>query len=225
MLTTNNITKKFGRFVAVDQLSFEINKPGLYLFVGDNGSGKTTLFNLVAGLINPDKGKISLDNQTDADARRKRMGISTEPFTTEPSITVSEIAEIVQKIKHVSPEEMKELLKQWEIWTAREKTFKALSTGMKKRLSIALSMAGNPEFFLWDEPYNGLDPLGIKLLNQIIGELAEQEKTILLSTHLLNEITVPANTGFIMKEGRLAGIVHRDSSANFNESIMDLLKN
>jgi ABC-type multidrug transport system ATPase subunit len=225
MLTTNNITKKFGSFVAVDQLSFEIDKPGLYLFVGDNGSGKTTLFNLIAGLINPPKGEISLDHQTDADSRRKQIGISTEPFTTEPSITVSEIAEIVRKVKHVSPEEMKELLKQWEIWTAREKPFKALSTGMKKRLSIALSMAGNPEFYLWDEPYNGLDPLGIKLLNQVIGELAEQEKTILLSTHLLNEITVPANTGFVMKKGRLAGIVHRDSSANFNESIMDLLKN
>ena len=225
MLKINDISKKFGSFVAVNQISLEICNPGLYLFVGDNGSGKTTLFNLIAGLINTNGGAISLNNATDADLRRKQLGISTEPFTTEPSITVSEIAEIVQNIKHVSPEEMKELLKQWEIWTAREKPFKALSTGMKKRLSIALSMAGNPDFFLWDEPYNGLDPLGIKLLNQIIGELAEQEKTILLSTHLLNEITVPAKTGFVMKEGRLAGIVHRDSSANFNESIMDLLKN
>jgi len=225
MLKISNISKKFGSFVAVNQISLEISNPGLYLFVGDNGSGKTTLFNLIAGLIKTDEGSISLNNTTDADLRRKQLGISTEPFITEPSITVSEIAEVVQKIKHVSSEEMQQLLKLWEIWTAREKPFKALSTGMKKRLSIALSMAGNPGFFLWDEPYNGLDPLGIKLLNQVIEDLTKQKKTILLSTHLLNEITVPANTGFVMKEGRLAGTVHRDSSANFNETIINLLKN
>lgn len=225
MLKINKLTKKFGNFRAVNQLSLEVSQPGLYLFVGDNGSGKTTLFNMIAGLINPDEGEISLNSITDADLRRKQLGISTEPFITEPSLTVLEISEIIRQIKHVSPKEMKELLKRWEIWSAREKPFKALSTGMKKRLSLALSLCGNPDYLLWDEPFNGLDPLGIKLLNQIVGELNNEQKTIFLSTHLLNEISVPANTCFVLKNGNLAGTVSRDSTANFKETILNLLKN
>ena len=225
MLKINNLTKKFGSFVAVNKLNFEINQSGLYLFVGDNGSGKTTLFNIIAGLINPDEGNISFNNSTDADLRRKQFGISTEPFITEHSLTVNEIAEIVQKVKHVSSEEITRLLKLWDIWIARDKPFKALSTGMKKRLSLALSMPGNPDFLLWDEPFNGIDPLGIKLLNKVLQNLTEQGKTILLSTHLLNEISVPSNSCFVLKEGILAGTVERDSSTNFNEAIFNLLKN
>ncbi len=225
MLKINNLTKKFGSFIAVSKLNIEINQSGLYLFVGDNGSGKTTLFNIIAGLIHPDEGKISFKNSMDADLRRKQFGISTEPFNTEPSLTVNEIAEILQKVKHVSSEETTRLLQLWNIWIARDKPFKALSTGMKKRLSHALSMVGNPDFLLWDEPFNGLDPLGIKLLNEIIMDLTEQGKTILLSTHLLNEISVPANSCFVLKEGILAGTVERDSSTNFNETIFNLLKN
>jgi ABC-type multidrug transport system ATPase subunit len=224
MLKINNLTKKFGNCSAVNQFSLEIKKPGLYLFVGDNGSGKTTLFNLIAGIINPDKGKISLNSKTDADLHRKLLGISTEPFVTEPSLTVLEIAEIVRQIKCVSSEETKELLKLWEIWNAREKPFKTLSTGMKKRLSLALSMFGTPDYLLWDEPFNGLDPLGIKLLNRVIQEILEKEKTIFLSTHLLNEINVMATTCFVMKKGNLAGSVQMESSPGFNETILNLLK-
>jgi len=224
MLKISNLSKSFGTFKAVNQLSLEVSQPGLYLFVGDNGSGKTTLFNLIAGLINPNKGEISLNSITDSDLRRKQLGISTEPFITEPSLTIFEIAEIIRQIKHVSSEKMKQLLKQWEIWSVREKPFKALSTGMKKRLSLALSMAGDPVYLLWDEPFNGLDPLGIKLLNKIITDLIDKGKTIFLSTHLLNEINAPAITCFVMKNGNLAGTVHRESNANFNDTILNLLK-
>jgi ABC-type multidrug transport system ATPase subunit len=225
MLRINSLTKKFGNFVAINKFSLEISQPGLYLFVGDNGSGKSTLFNMITGLINPDEGEISLNNKTDADLYRKQLGISTEPFITEPSLTVKEIAEIARKVKHVTQEEIKQLLKLWDIWIASEKPFKALSSGMKKRLGLALSMTGNPDYFLWDEPFNSLDPLGIQLLNQVIQDLLEKGKTIFLSTHLLNEINVPATACFILKDGNLAGTVKRDSSANFKETIFSLLKN
>ena len=224
MLKISNLTKSFGNFKAVNQLYLEVSQPGLFLFVGDNGSGKTTLFNLIAGLINPDKGEISLNNITDSDLRRKQLGISTEPFITDPSLTLIEIAEIIRQIKHVSSEEMKQLLKQWQIWRAGEKPFKALSTGMKKRLSLALSMAGDPAYLIWDEPFNGLDPLGIKLLNEVILNLIDKGKTVFLSTHLLNEINMPVTTCFVMKNGNLAGTVHHESNAIFNDTILNLLK-
>ncbi|WP_158869344.1 ATP-binding cassette domain-containing protein [Maribellus comscasis] len=219
------MTKKFGSYTAVKDFSLEISEPGLYLFVGDNGSGKTTLFNIICGLIAQNKGYIELNNFKDADLRRKQMGISTEPFITEPSLSVLEIAEIARKIKQTSFEEIKKLLLLWEIWPAQEKAFKALSTGMKKRLSLALSMLGNPNYLLWDEPFNGLDPLGIKLLNQVIQELIEKRKTIFLSTHLLNEINFQATACFIMKEGILTSTVLRNSTDNFNETIINILKN
>ncbi|MCG6190163.1 ABC transporter ATP-binding protein [Maribellus maritimus] len=224
-LKINSLTKKFDNYSAVNQLSLEIERPGLYLFVGDNGSGKTTLFNLITGLINADEGKISLNGITNVDLRRKQLGISTESFITEPSLTVLEIAEIIRLIKRVSSKEIKELLIQWEMWNARKKPFKTLSTGMKKRLSLALSMPGNPDYLLWDEPFNGLDPLGIKLLNCVIQELCEKGKTILLTTHLLNEINVTATICFVMKNGNLAGSVHIESTPDFNTTILNLLKN
>lgn len=184
MLKIRNITKKFGSFSAVDNLNLEINQPGLYLLIGDNGSGKTTLLNMMAGFVRPCKGQISINGSPDADYYRHQLGISTEPFSTEPSLTVIEIAEIVQQIKRVPSAETHDFLKQWELWAVREKPFKTLSTGMKKRLSLALSMLGNPLIYLWDEPFNSLDPLGIGLLNRIIRELTVGQKTIFLSTHL-----------------------------------------
>ncbi len=225
MLKINNVTKQFGSFVALNEFSVEITESGLYLFVGDNGSGKTTLFNMIAGLIHPDKGEIWLNHFSDADARRRKLGISTEPFITEPLLTIEELADIVQNVKHISSEEIRQLLQRWEIWEARKKTFKALSTGMKKRLSLALSMAGNPHMLLWDEPFNGLDPLGIQLLNQLIQELTEQGKTIFLSTHLLNEIKIQAKAAFILKEGKLVGSVRNQSTDKYYETIINLLKN
>lgn len=224
MLKTTKLTKTYGKQTAIKDLDLEINTPGLYIFVGANGSGKSTFFNLVSGLTLPEEGEIRINNESDTNNKRLHIGISNEPFYTEPSLTVNEISDICLKIKKAPPETANQWLSFWELTSARDKTFNALSTGMKKRLSLALSLYGNPQMVLWDEPFNGLDPLGIKLLNELISRLKEQEKYILLSTHLLNEISIKEATYFILKEGTLIGTIPENSGSNQNEAIINLLK-
>ena len=131
MLRINQLTKKFGNFAAVSNISLEINNPGLYIFVGANGSGKTTLFNLINGFLVPNCGEIIFDENVEHNKIEKPFGISSEPFSTEPSLTVFEIAEICRKIKKAQTSETEKQLAFWKLQPAKQKTFKALSSGMK----------------------------------------------------------------------------------------------
>jgi len=203
MLKITNLTKSFGKFKAVNQVSLEATKPGLYIFVGANGSGKTTLFNLINGFILPDSGNISLNKITQPDKIRSVSGISTEPFITEPSLNVAEIVDIAKRMKGAKNRQADQWLAFWQLEQVRDKRFKTLSTGIKKRLSLTLSLLGNPDYLFWDEPFNGLDPVGISLLNQLIHQLIEQGKYLFLSTHLLNEIETNKAHFFVMKNGQL----------------------
>lgn len=223
MITIHNISKRFGSQMVVNNFSFEAEKPGLYVFVGANGSGKSTLFNLISGLILMDKGEIILNGFTDVDIIRSKFGISTEPIVTDPGLTVTEIFMICRRIKKIPEADISKWIDFWELNDALHKPFKALSTGMKKRLSLALSLVSNPTYLLWDEPYNGLDPIGIELLNQLTIDLVDQGKTIFLSTHLLGEISFPKIQFLVMKDGCLISqIVAGD--LNSKAHIINLLK-
>ncbi len=223
MLKINQLIKQFGNFSAVNNICLEINEPGLYIFVGANGSGKTTLFNLINGFILPSSGEIIFNEIFENNKIKKPVGVSTEPFITEPSLTVSEIAEICRQIKKARTNEIENWLSFWKLQSAKQKTFKTLSTGMKKRLSLALSLFGNPNLIFWDEPFNGLDPLGIEILNKLISELLQQAKYIFLSTHLLNEISAEQANYFIMREGKIVGTVYKNSE-NQKATVLKLLK-
>ncbi len=223
MLKINQLTKQFGSFVAVNKVSLEITEPGLYIFVGANGSGKTTLFNLINGFTLPTSGEIMFNGILENDKTVKPIGISTEPFDTEPSLTVLEIAKICCQIKKVQSSEIDTWLSFWELQSAKYKAFKNLSTGMIKRLSLALSLFGNPDLILWDEPFNGLDPLGIEILNQLISRLLQQGKFIFLTTHLLNEINAEQASYFVMHDGKIVGKVNKNSE-NSKATVLKLLK-
>lgn len=225
MLEITNLHKSFRKFTAINKLSLTIPEPGLSVFVGANGSGKTTLFNLINGLILPNSGKIIFGNKSELAGIRAKSGISTEPFTTEPSLTIADIFQICRKTRGPDELEIKKWMDFWKLTEFVDKPFKTLSTGMKKRLSLALSLIGNPLLLLWDEPYNGLDPLGIELLNQLILELSNAEKFVLISTHLLNEIKFKKARYFVLNEGKLLGDVYSNQSdKNTYETILNLLK-
>lgn len=223
MLKINQLTKQFGNFVAVNNINLEINEPGLYIFVGANGSGKTTLFNIINGFVMPNSGEIIFTGILENNKIEKLVGISTEPFITEPSLSVFEIAEICWLIKKAQTSEIENWLSFWELQPAKYKAFKTLSTGMKKRLSLALSLFGNPNLIFWDEPFNGLDPLGIEILNQLISHLLQQGKYIFLTTHLLNEINTEQASYFVMRDGKIVGTVNKNSE-NSKATVLKLLK-
>lgn len=225
MLEIINLTKKFGSFTAVDKLNLQLPVPGLYIFVGTNGSGKSTLFNLIAGLIQADEGQILLDTCSNADQYRLKLGISPEPFVTEPSLQVGEILQMAGHIRKVRDEDIRYWSHYWELDAIMGKNFKSLSTGMRKRLSLALSLLGDPSFILWDEPFNGLDPLGIDQLNKLTDELIGAGKYVLLSTHLLNEIDFPGAAYIVMKDGKMPGIIYPSAeTGDARHAVMELLK-
>ena len=225
MLKIENLTKKFGDQLALHNLSLTANKPGLYLLIGANGSGKSTLFNVITGLMTSFDGTITLNKKTNPDERRALAGIATEPFYTEPHLTVQEIIDISIMVKRAKPSESKQWISFWKLNTVLEKPFKALSTGMKKRLSLVISLIGNPTYLFWDEPFNGLDPLGIELLNTLIVDLIKQEKYLFLSTHLLNELQGLQASCLVIKEGLLVQQIPNSTlNTSIRESILQLLK-
>lgn len=217
MLKISNVTHHFGKQKVLDAFSLETQSSGLYVFAGANGSGKSTLFNCIGGFIHPEAGEISLNECKLPDLYRAQMGISMEPFKTEPHLTVGQILEIARVQKQVHQDAIQYWLNWWELIDAVNKKFKALSVGMCKRLSIITSLLGDPQILLWDEPFNGLDPVGMEKLRQLITEQLSKGKLILCSTHILGELGNDPAQIIIMENGRLVRQVERSQLSSMNE--------
>lgn len=218
MLKITKLNKTFGKKHVIRDLDLMLNSSGLYVLVGANGVGKTTLLNMITGVLLMDDGDISFVSER-GDEADDFLGISPEPFVTEQSLTLWEIAEICCSIKQRSVEEFEKQLLFWQLEEYRNSSFKTLSTGTKKRLSLALSLVANPDVIVWDEPFNGLDPIGIELLNRKIDDLVGEGKFLLISTHLLNQV-VDENAHFlVMKDGEIKKCLHGNTEANRSEII------
>ncbi|WP_430814714.1 ATP-binding cassette domain-containing protein [Carboxylicivirga sp. RSCT41] len=210
MLKIKELSHQYGKQVIIDQLSIETQKSGLHVFAGANGSGKSTLFRLVAGFDIPHKGTIEVNQLSNADDYRNQLGISLEPFKTEPDLSVAQILSMAQQEKGVKDEVIDLWLNFWELKDVRNKRFKELSVGMVKRLSLIISLIGNPDILIWDEPFNGLDPLGIEKLQDLIEQEIKAGKLILLSTHLLSELSNTIEKAFIMEDGQVKKTLTKD---------------
>ncbi len=223
MLKLNNLSKNFGKKIAIDYFNLEIKNPGLYIFVGTNGSGKSTLFNIIFGLIPPNIGEVICAGEN-IRLKPHNISFSTEPFITEPSLSIEDLCNIRASIKNAPKEEINEWLKFWDLSEVKAQPLNSLSTGMVKRLSIVLSLIGAQKLLLWDEPFNGLDPVGINKLNILLEKLISDNKYILLSTHLLNEINTSNATYFVFRNGKLIGSIPPNIS-NTKDLILQLLNN
>ncbi|TRX62009.1 ATP-binding cassette domain-containing protein [Carboxylicivirga sp. M1479] len=223
MLKINKLNHCYGKQLIIDQLSIETSTSGLHVFAGTNGSGKSTLFRLIAGFEIPSNGTIEINNIHYAENYRNQLGISLEPFKTEPNLTVSQILTMAQLEKSVNSKTIDHWLQFWELNEAINKRFKELSVGMIKRLSLIISLIGNPQILIWDEPFNGLDPLGIEKLHDLIELEVHAGKLILLSTHLLNELSNSIEQAYIMDSGRIKKILRKDELNN-NKDKSTILK-
>lgn len=195
VLQTNNLTKHYGKFHALQGLTMHIPKGSIYGFVGKNGAGKTTLIRLICGLQAPTSGTYSLygidSKQKEIRKSRRRMGAVVET----PSIYMDMTAEENLKQQYLvlglpSYDEIPELLKLVGLENTGRKKAKHFSLGMKQRLGIAIALAGNPDFLILDEPVNGLDPQGIIEMRELILKLnREKQITVLISSHILDELS------------------------------------
>ncbi len=202
-----NLLKRFDSLTVLDNVSLEIAQGDVFCLLGPNGSGKTTLINCILALLKPDNGVINIFGNSDLVKAKKRIGVVMEEDGFYRDLNVMKNMQIVCLIKNASFDEIPILLQKLSLWDQRKKMIKKLSQGMRKRLAIACSMVGNPDLLIWDEPYNGLDPTGFQFMRNLISELREQGKTILISTHLLDEVKKTATKTALMHKGKIREVL------------------
>lgn len=196
------LSKTFGRLVAVDRISMHIKKGQVYGLLGPNGSGKSTTLGMVLQVVNPTSGSFqwfggSLNNQEAI----KKVGALIERPNFYPYLSAYDNLRLVCKIKNCPESAIEEQLQLVGLWDRREHKFKTFSLGMKQRLAIASALLNRPELLILDEPTNGLDPEGIHQIRSLIAAIAEQGTTIVLASHLLDEVEKVCSHVIVLKNG------------------------
>lgn len=214
ILSIKNLDKKYGRVHAVKNLSFDIEKGNVYGILGPNGSGKSTTLGIILNVVNKTSGEFSWFGGTMSTHNAlKRVGAIIERPNFYPYMTAVQNLELICKIKGVPYDNIEEKLKTVNLYERRNSKFKTYSLGMKQRLAIASALLNNPEILILDEPTNGLDPQGIHEIRQIIKEIAKNGTTILLASHLLDEVekvcshVVVIRNGLKLYSGRVENMV------------------
>ncbi len=205
VLKTRNLTKDFSGKFAVDKVNMNVHRGDIYGFIGENGAGKTTLMRMVCGLARPTDGVIELFGSHDLETQRRRTGCTIENPAIYPNMTAEENIETYRILMGIPDKSIiPNLLKLVGLQNLRNKKTKDFSLGMKQRLMIALALMDDPELLVLDEPMNGLDPMGIKEVRDLILKLnQERNLTILISSHLLDELSKIATCYGIISKGVL----------------------
>jgi ABC-2 type transport system ATP-binding protein len=199
-----NVTKSFHNKAAVNEVSFSIGKGEVVAILGPNGAGKTTTISMILGLLKPTAGEVRLFNQLPHEKQvREKIGTMLQEVSVMPGLNVHEILELIRSY-YPQPLPLKELvtltgLTEQDLKTRAEK----LSGGQKRRLNFALALAGNPELIIFDEPTVGMDISSRNRFWQTVRQLADQSKTIIFSTHYLQEADDAAQRILLFKDGRV----------------------
>ncbi len=202
ILTVTDLTKKFGALTAVKNLSFTIEKGNVYGILGPNGSGKSTTLGIILNVVNRTNGDFSwFDGNTSTHEALKKVGAIIERPNFYPYMTAVQNLKLVCKIKEVPQDKITEKLELVGLLDRKDSKFKTYSLGMKQRLAIASALLNDPEILILDEPTNGLDPQGIHQIREIIKKIAGQGTTILLASHLLDEVEKVCSHVVILRKG------------------------
>jgi ABC-2 type transport system ATP-binding protein len=202
ILTINNLTKKFGHLTAVKELSFTINKGNVYGILGPNGSGKSTTLGIVLNVVNKTSGDFKwFDGNTTTHNALKKVGAIIERPNFYPYMTADQNLKLVCKIKDVDYNKVDEKLEIVGLLERKNSKFSTYSLGMKQRLAIASALLNDPEILILDEPTNGLDPQGIHQIREIIKQIASKGTTILLASHLLDEVEKVCSHVVVLRKG------------------------
>ena len=203
ILTIKNLTKKFGPITAVNDLTFTIEKGNVYGILGPNGSGKSTTLGIVLNVVNKTEGKFHwFDGSGTTHQALKKVGAIIEHPNFYPYMTATQNLELVCKIKGVPTDKVKDKLEVVGLLDREDSMFRTFSLGMKQRLAIASALLNDPEILILDEPTNGLDPQGIHQIREIIKKIASEGTTILLASHLLDEVEKVCSHVVILRKGK-----------------------
>lgn len=202
ILKITNLTKHYGAVRAVNDLTFAIEKGNVYGILGPNGSGKSTTLGMVLNVVNPTAGTFHwFDGSDTTHNALKKVGAIIERPNFYPYMTAAQNLALVCKIKDVSSNKIDEKLEVVGLLDRMHSKFSTYSLGMKQRLAIASALLNDPEILILDEPTNGLDPQGIHQIREIIKKIAQNGTTILLASHLLDEVEKVCSHVVILRKG------------------------
>lgn len=222
ILTIKNLSKRFGPVHAVKNVSLEIKKGNVYGILGPNGSGKSTTLGIVLNVVNKTSGEYQwFGGAVQTHEALKKVGAIIERPNFYPYMTAQENLELVCKIKGTPHSKVTEKLEVVGLLDRKDSKFRTFSLGMKQRLAIASALLNDPEILILDEPTNGLDPQGIRQIRDIIKTIASQGTTILLASHLLDEVEKVCSHVLVLRKGEILYSGKVDGM-NSNEGFFEL---
>lgn len=211
MLTIKNLVKKYGKFTAVDNLNLHINKGSIYGFVGPNGAGKTTTMKIIAGLLSATSGSVMINGEEvvkNPRLLREKIGYMPDFFGVYDNLKVTEYMDFYAGTYYIPYKERKDiidnLLEIVDLTDKKDSYVDSLSRGMKQRLCLARSLVHDPELLILDEPASGLDPRARVEMKEVLKQLREMGKTIIISSHILPELAEMCTEIGIIDRGKLS---------------------
>ncbi len=226
MIRTQNLTKKYNGFKAVDNLSLEVKEGEIYGFLGPNGAGKTTTILMLLGIIKPTQGEVHLFGQNitkDFLSIKKKMGVVSEKQYLYKEMTAGEYLNFFADLYGVKNRRKRidQLLEAVNLLEVRNRKLGAFSRGMQQKLGFARALLHDPQLLLLDEPVSGLDPTGIKQIRDLIEQENKKGRTIFISSHLLSEVERLCGKVGIINKGRLLA---EDSMDNLRKRLTDVVE-
>jgi len=205
LIQLNNLTKKYNQKKVVDRLNITF-EPGVVTgFLGPNGSGKSTTMKMIISLVHPTHGKVTVDNKSYHSFAEptQKIGTLIDPSAIDANLTARQHLSFISTAAHINKSRVNDMLKTTGLEKVQNKKIKSFSLGMKQRLGVATALISNPDTIILDEPFNGLDVDGIKWLRKLFKQLADEGKTVIVSSHLMGEIQAVANRIIIIAQGKL----------------------
>lgn len=206
VLSVSKLTKNFGKLCAVNQLDLEVKRGQVFGMLGPNGSGKTTTLGMLMGVVNPTGGSFTWFGEPASHLTRRKIGAVLEHPIFYPYLSGQKNLELNALIKGADSNNIAKVLDIVELTARKDDKYKTYSLGMKQRLAIASALVSDPIILILDEPTNGLDPMGIAEIREIIKRIAADGKTIILASHLLDEVQKVCTHFAVLKRGNLMHI-------------------
>ena len=203
VLTVENLSKSYGRIQALKNVSFSVPEGTIFGILGPNGSGKTTTLGTITDILKPTSGTYKLFDQPASAASRRKIGTLLETPNFYHYLSCVKNLEIAAEIKQHGKEDIDRVLEMVDLTRRKDSKFSTYSLGMKQRLAIASCLLGSPSVLIFDEPTNGLDPVGIAEIRELMKRLYREGKTIIMASHLLDEVEKVCTDMAILKRGEL----------------------
>ena len=224
ILETKGLTKKYKNGIALNNVSIQVEKGTVYGLLGPNGAGKSTLLKIITRAIPKSSGEVMFENHLLAADDVKKIGAIIEHPAIYPNLTAYENLEVITTLLNIDRKKIDEVLSMVSLTNTGKKLAKEFSLGMKQRLGIAMALINSPSLLILDEPTNGLDPVGIQELRELIKMLSGHGITIILSSHILSEVGQIADKIGILNKGHLSYEGQNTDSSKLEDLFMEIIR-